>query len=583
MEAGQEFGSYKLIARIGAGGMGEVGKAEDPRLRRTVAIKILPSASADSSESNARFMREARTAAQLYHPNIATIHSIEEHEGRAFIVMEYVEGEPLSAAIRSGRLGEAEVAYIGKGVAEALAEAHARGIVHRDVKPENVIVSGQRVKVLDFGIAKKYQTEKDAMDEGETFTDFRTQRGVILGTVQYMSPEQAMGKALDGRSDVFSLGVVLYEAATGRLPFKGETVTDTLTRIIRDDAPDLRASHPNLEPRLAAAIMKCLAKERDARFRSAAELAGELDEVFSNLRTGRKTAADQPTAVSVRPDEPGPVTTARHSAAKMAPAVGQRVHSPWPWIFGTVVVVALSVAATTWYLTKVLRPNESERAGVPDATATAMAEPVPGREAGRKDGRDIVAATSGEAAGSDDLDRDPAGIRGRPFDDLGVQDPGVGPPEPETGAAPDDAARALARRGFWLIGQGREGEGVEALRRAIEMDPTLARVWIPIGVASLRRGLEDDAKKAFAAALEQPVELGPRERDLAEFGLAVAEGDVDQMTNACRSAPFDREFAELRRLAREAGADCGPPGHGAEGPPRRGPGPPGGVKPRPNR
>ncbi|HLJ74136.1 MAG TPA: serine/threonine-protein kinase, partial [Thermoanaerobaculia bacterium] len=204
------LGPYRLIQQIGAGGMGEVWKAEDTRLGRIVAIKILPPAVAADADALARMRREARMAAQLNHPNIATIHEIDEVDGRLFIVMEFVDGESLTKLIRRG-MAEAEICRVGRAVADALAEAHAKGIVHRDIKPDNIIVSGSRVKVLDFGIAKQV----GVIGSDEKTATFVTQQGWIVGTVHYMSPEQALGKSLDARTDIFSLGVVLYEAATG--------------------------------------------------------------------------------------------------------------------------------------------------------------------------------------------------------------------------------------------------------------------------------------------------------------------------------------------------------------------------------
>src|SRR5437763_4116933 len=235
------LGPYRLIARIGAGGMGEVWKAEDTRLGRTVAIKVLPQQVSSDREATVRLEREARTAAQLYHPNIATIHSIEQEGQLLFIVMEYVEGEPLTHIIRRGGMAESDIVRIGRGVADALAEAHAKGIVHRDIKPDNIMVRGPRVKVLDFGIAKQVDAVPASPDAP---TAFETQQGMILGTIHYMSPEQALGKKLDARTDIFSLGVVLYQAATGRLPFKGETATETMTQIIRDDPPQAVRVNP---------------------------------------------------------------------------------------------------------------------------------------------------------------------------------------------------------------------------------------------------------------------------------------------------------------------------------------------------
>jgi len=283
------LGSYRLIARIGAGGMGEVWKGEDTRLGRTVAIKVLPASVAADHEATARLRREARTAAQLYHPNIAMIHAIEQEGDRIFIVMEYVEGEPLSKIIKRGALSEAELCRIGRGVAEALAEAHAKGIVHRDIKPDNIMVNGQRVKVLDFGIAK--QVDAPAPSSQDAPTAFMTQQGMIVGTVHYMSPEQALGKNLDARTDIFSLGVVLYEGATGRMPFTGETATETMMHIIRDDAPDPAKFNAAITPGMKAIIDKCLRKNRDERFASASDVATALEQQLGQASTDPYTAA----------------------------------------------------------------------------------------------------------------------------------------------------------------------------------------------------------------------------------------------------------------------------------------------------
>jgi hypothetical protein len=210
-------------------------------------------------------------AAQLNHPNIATIHAFEEADGRLFIVMELVDGEPLSKVIKRG-IVEADVCRIGGAVAEALGEAHAKGVIHRDIKPENIMVSGNRVKVLDFGIAKWIAPSDDSAT-----MSLLTQQGIVIGTVPYMSPEQALGKPLDPRTDIFSLGTVLYEAATGVLPFQGETHTDTMTRIIRDDPIEPSRINTKISPGLNSIIQRCLRKNRDERYATASDLAKALE------------------------------------------------------------------------------------------------------------------------------------------------------------------------------------------------------------------------------------------------------------------------------------------------------------------
>ncbi|HKO56398.1 MAG TPA: serine/threonine-protein kinase, partial [Thermoanaerobaculia bacterium] len=325
LSSGQQLGAYLLEARIGAGGMGEVWKAEDTRLGRAVAIKILPAAVAADAEAIARMKREARTAAQLYHPNIATIHSIEEDGDTLFIVMELAAGVPLKRMIAGTPLPEADVCRIGRAVADALAEAHEKGIVHRDIKPENIVVNGTRVKVLDFGIAKRVGVETTAPNDP---TAFITQQGMIVGTVYYMSPEQALGKGIDPRSDLFSLGVVLYEAATGRMPFAGETITETITRIIRDEPEEPRRVNPAISAGLNAIIAKCLRKDREDRFASAAELSAALDRQLAMATTAKSASAIAPTERFPAPAAPTLI---------QPPPRRRRV---WPWVLAIVAVMA---------------------------------------------------------------------------------------------------------------------------------------------------------------------------------------------------------------------------------------------------
>jgi len=297
----QHLGPYRLINRVGVGGMGEVWRAEDTRLGRIVAIKVLPPSVVADVEATARLKREARTAAQLYHPSIATIHSIEQDGEHIFIVEEFVEGDSLTAVIKRGGLSEAEICRIGRAVADALAEAHAKGIVHRDIKPDNIIVSGSRVKVLDFGIAKQVGIVGASASDTPTAA-FITQQGMILGTIHYMSPEQALGKSLDGRSDVFSLGVVLYEMATGRRPFAGETITETMTQIIRDEPAEPVLVNPGISPAMNEIIRRSLRKNPAERFTASALVsaldaylgrAGTIPFTTPNAITAPATAAEQ--------------------------------------------------------------------------------------------------------------------------------------------------------------------------------------------------------------------------------------------------------------------------------------------------
>ncbi len=326
LHADTTLGAYRLISQIGAGGMGEVWKAEDTRLGRVVAIKILPPSVAADAEAIARLRREARTSAQLNHPNIATVHSFEEAGGRLFIVMEFVDGHPLSKIFKR-RISEAELCRIGRSVAEALAEAHAKGVIHRDVKPENIIVgAGNRVKVLDFGIAKQLTTSTADAPTAPLLT----QQGMIVGTIHYMSPEQALGKPLDPRTDIFSLGIVLYEGATGNLPFRGETITDTMTQIIRDEPRDAAVANPKISPGLASIIQRCLRKNREERFATATDLAQALERQLGRASTTPYAA------------EPTVLTGSKLKTVNEP----RRSQAAWVWAMVSFVVV---VGLVGWY------------------------------------------------------------------------------------------------------------------------------------------------------------------------------------------------------------------------------------------
>ena len=278
---GSRLGRFVLRSELGRGGMGIVYCAHDPTLGRSVALKVLPSQREADPQRRARFLREARSAASIVHPNVATIYEIGDAETSLFIAMELVPGESLRARFTAGRpLPAAGVVAIAKGVARGLAAAHAQGIVHRDLKPENVMVDDKGlVKILDFGLAKlrdAREAPRDVLEQQPTDA-VSTAEGQLLGTPAYMSPEQAAGKPLDARSDLFSLGVVLYEALTGGRPFSGETSFETLASVMRDTPRSLRTVNPEVPPRLAALVMRCLAKAPADRPASADELLAALE------------------------------------------------------------------------------------------------------------------------------------------------------------------------------------------------------------------------------------------------------------------------------------------------------------------
>ena len=287
LQTGARLGPYEILAPLGAGGMGEVYRARDSRLSRDVAIKLLPRALAAVPERVARFEREARSASALNHPSIVTVYEIGSHDSTPYIAMELVDGESLRAALLEGPLPVRRLLQIAVQVAEGLAKVHALGIVHRDLKPENVMVTKDgHVKILDFGLAKLTQPESSRGDPPQPPTAAEaTREGVILGTVGYMSPEQAKGAQVDYRSDQFSLGSILYEMATGRWAFRRDSAVQTLTAIIEDEPEPIAALNPRIPAPLRWTVQRCLAKEALNRYASTEDLARELATIRDISRT----------------------------------------------------------------------------------------------------------------------------------------------------------------------------------------------------------------------------------------------------------------------------------------------------------
>jgi serine/threonine-protein kinase len=332
--AGTKLGRYEIRSKIGAGGMGEVYLAEDTKLDRKVALKILPAELAANQDRMRRFVQEAKAAAALNHPNIATIHEIGESDGTNFIAMEFIDGVTLREKIQQDRLDLRKLVRFLQHAAEGLAKAHAAGIVHRDLKPDNIMVTRDgHAKVLDFGLAKLVEPQQppgiNSSSTGEDATAIMQQQstpGMIMGTVGYMSPEQAQGRTneIDQRSDIFSFGCILFEAATGKKPFEGDSIVKSLHSLIYEPAPQIKDLNPSAPADLQRIIRRCLAKDKEERYQTIKDVAIELKE----LRRELDTSADSDTTVSptvsgegARDTDSGPAIEKAARSASMSPTV----------------------------------------------------------------------------------------------------------------------------------------------------------------------------------------------------------------------------------------------------------------------
>ncbi|HUS18451.1 MAG TPA: protein kinase, partial [Terriglobales bacterium] len=290
---GRTVSHYKIVGQLGQGGMGVVYEAEDTQLGRHVALKFLPEKMASDANALQRFQREARAASSLNHSNICTIYAIDQQDGQYFFAMELIEGHPLTKRILDRTFSIDEILNMSAQIADALEVAHAKGIIHRDIKPANIFITERgQVKVLDFGLAKQVFAEAQVGEDAPTSVEELTATGTTMGTVSYMSPEQARGQSTDARTDLFSLGTVIYQMATGNAPFPGETSAVVFDAILnRDPVPPLLLNS-KLPPELQRIIEKCLEKDRSMRYQTATELRTDLLRLKRDLESGSRPAAD---------------------------------------------------------------------------------------------------------------------------------------------------------------------------------------------------------------------------------------------------------------------------------------------------
>ncbi|PWB73780.1 hypothetical protein C3F09_04775 [candidate division GN15 bacterium] len=348
LSVGTRLGPYEILAPAGAGGMGEVYRARDTRLERTVAVKILPRAFADTVDLRIRFDREAKAISSLNHPNICTLYDVGHQEGIDFLVMEYLEGETLSDHLKKGALAASDIFTYAIQIADALDKAHKLGLVHRDLKPSNIMLTKSGAKLLDFGLAKVQSPTAPAMGaSGVTMTTPVTGEGTILGTLQYMSPEQLEGKEVDGRSDIFSFGAILYEMATGKRAFEGKSQATLIASIIKEQPQPICQIMPLSPPMLDRVVRQCLEKDANDRWQS----AGDLKQALQWISEGGSQVGI-PAAVSVRRKRRERIlwgVTAMLAAVSLALGVMTITRTtPVPKVARWVVPAPQGLASVTW-------------------------------------------------------------------------------------------------------------------------------------------------------------------------------------------------------------------------------------------
>src|ERR1700733_9828982 len=322
LTSGARLGPYEIVSPWGAGGMGEVYRARDTRLKREVAIKVLPPAFSLDADRLRRFEQEALATAALNHPNILAVFDIGTHESAPYVVSELLEGETLRDRLRGGPIVGRKTLDYALQIAHGLAAAHGKVIIHRDLKRENLFLTKDgRVKILDFGLAKLTQAESGSQTSLPTLTH-ATEAGVVMGTAGYMSPEQVRGVAVDARSDIFSFGAILYEMLTGKRAFHRETAADTMSAILKEDPPELNETNRNVSPALERIVQHCLEKNPEARFHSASDIAFDLEHL-SGISS---------------------------SSAKVSPIAGGQTHR-WPWLaLAGSLALAVIMLALGWWL-----------------------------------------------------------------------------------------------------------------------------------------------------------------------------------------------------------------------------------------
>ncbi len=539
---GQTISHYRVIGKLGAGGMGEVYLAEDKRLGRKVAIKFLPKEVATDERARQRLMREAKTAATLDHPNICAIFEVGEGDGYFFIVLQYIEGETLAARLKRQLPDLREALAIAVHIADALKEAHARGIIHRDIKPENIMLTARnQVKVLDFGLAKVLRDP--GVPEGDTETGtMLSLPGMLIGTVPYMSPEQVRGEALDCRSDIFSFGTVLYELLSGKRPFEAKSRAEVISAILTTDPPPINGSSPSpigaAEEQL---VRKCLEKDKALRYQAMGDLISDLEQIRREYESGQVRPAPRPLAEA---------TPEKSKAAITGPDQARRFRVP---VLGLVLTaLALVVVAamyTVWFRPR--KPTPAQGAKSANAAAydaymrgkvNVSSENPDNNEAAIKLFEQAVAADPNFAAAYAELAR-AYSIKVRFF-----------APMPEkkklNEEAEVDVEKALAldpnlAEGYFARGlilwtpykRFPHEQAVQAYKRAIELNPNLDEAHHQLGFVYLHIGLLDKGWQELQKALA----INPG-NSLARYRLGVIDmcrGKYEEALHIFNTTPLE--------------------------------------------
>ena len=538
---GQTISHYLIIGKLGSGGMGEVYLAEDQRLSRKVAIKFLPAEVATDERARQRLLREARTAATLDHPNICAIYEVGQDDSHSFIVLQYIEGETLAASLKRQRPDLRDALAIAAQVADALREAHARGVIHRDIKPENIMLTTRgQVKVLDFGLAKMLRDPGILENDAQTGSMLSIP-GMVMGTAPYMSPEQVRGEELDGRSDIFSFGTLLYEMLSGRRPFEARSTAEVISAILTTEPPPISGS--GLGPIGSGEdglIRKCLQKDAGRRYQAMGDLISDLEQIHRDYESGQVRPVTRPTA----------------EATPVKPQAGSSALA-WKWSRGRkveLILAAVVLAAAALVYTFSSRPQHAAVSGAKSANAAAYDAYMRGKvnvssenpdsnEAAIKLFEQAIAADPNFAAAYAELAR-AYSIKARFFapvpDKKKLNEEAEVDVEKALALDPNLAEGHFARGLILWTPYNRfpHEQAIQSYKRALELNPNLDEAHHQLGFVYLHIGLLDKGWQEIEKALA----INPG-NSLARYRLGVIDmcrGKYEEAFQIFNSTPLEK-------------------------------------------